>query len=275
MLKTKEERLIYYDHDLKIETYQLSGIVQKFPNHFHDCYVFGFIENGRRHLCCKGQEYDLSAGDLILFNPQDNHLCFPLDNEPLDYRALNIGSEVMQYAVREITGQSYLPQFKNNVIYQSDITAAIDSLYLAIVNQVDKLQKEEALFFLLEQLLQECSCNLADTGVEQPHAALQALCLYMQQNYMQNITLDELATLSKFSKSYLLRFFTKQIGVSPYRYLQNIRLNQAKKLLEKNIAPLEVAMATGFADQSHFTNYFKEFIGLTPKQYQKIFTTTI
>lgn len=275
MLKTKEERLIYYDHDLKIETYQLSGIVQKFPNHFHDCYVFGFIENGRRHLCCKGQEYDLSTGDMILFNPQDNHLCFPLGNEPLDYRALNIGIEVMQYAVREITGQIYLPHFKNNVIYQSDITAAIDSLYLAIVNQVDKLQKEEALFFLLEQLLQECSCNLADTGVEQPHAALQALCLYMQQNYMQNITLDELASLSKFSKSYLLRFFTKQIGVSPYRYLQNIRLNQAKKLLEKNIAPLEVAIATGFADQSHFTNYFKEFIGLTPKQYQKIFTTTI
>lgn len=275
MLKTKEERLIYYDHDLKIETYQLAGIVQKFPNHFHDCYVFGFIAKGRRHLCCKGQEYDLGAGDLIIFNPHDNHLCVPIDNEPLDYRGINIDSSVMQRTVQELTGKEYLPHFTSNVIHQSDITAAIDTLYLAVVNQVDKLQKEEALFFLLEQLLQEYSCDFADIGVDQPHEVLQQLCLYMQQNYMHNITLDELVALTKFSKSYLLRFFTKQIGVSPYRYLQNIRLNQAKKLLEQNIAPLEVAIATGFADQSHFTNYFKEFIGLTPKQYQKIFTTTI
>ena len=37
---------------------------------------------------------------------------------------------------------------------------------------------------------------------------------------------------------------------------------------------MEAAAMTGFADQSHFTNYFKEFIGLTPKQYQRIFTQT-
>ena len=38
------------------------------------------------------------------------------------------------------------------------------------------------------------------------------------------------------------------------------------------MAPIEAAAMTGFADQSHFTNYFKDFIGLTPKQYQRIFT---
>ena len=38
------------------------------------------------------------------------------------------------------------------------------------------------------------------------------------------------------------------------------------------LQPIEAAAMTGFADQSHFTNYFKDFIGLTPKQYQRIFT---
>jgi len=50
-----------------------------------------------------------------------------------------------------------------------------------------------------------------------------------------------------------------------------VRINQAKQLLEKGLEPLETAYQTGFSDQSHFTNFFKQFIGITPKQYQKIF----
>ena len=73
-------------------------------------------------------------------------------------------------------------------------------------------------------------------------------------------------------KSTLLRAFTRSKGITPYRYLETIRISEAKKLLEQGIAPIEAAAMTGFADQSHFTNYFKDFIGLTPKQYQRIFT---
>ena len=43
--------------------------------------------------------------------------------------------------------------------------------------------------------------------------------------------------------------------------------------MEQGIAPVDAAAMAGFSDQSHFTNFFKEFIGLTPRQYQKIFTT--
>ena len=87
-----EERRVYYDGDLEIEAYRLSGIVQKFPNHFHDCYVIGLMIGGGRHLWCRGAEYDLSAGDIVLFNPRDNHCCSPLGGEALrlpcrEYRA--------------------------------------------------------------------------------------------------------------------------------------------------------------------------------------------
>ena len=51
-----------------------------------------------------------------------------------------------------------------------------------------------------------------------------------------------------------------------------MRLNKAKVLLEQGTAPIDAASMAGFSDQSHFTNFFKEFIGLTPKQYQRIFT---
>ena len=46
MIQNQEQRHVHYDRDLELEAYQLSGIVQKFPNHFHECYVIGFVEAG-------------------------------------------------------------------------------------------------------------------------------------------------------------------------------------------------------------------------------------
>lgn len=137
----QEQRHVYYDRDLKIEAYNLSGIVQKFPNHFHDYYVIGFVEGGKRHLWCRGKEYDLASGDLILFNPRDNHYCAPINGEILDYRAVNIEVDVMQKAVQEITGKDFIPHFTQNVVYQSDITQSIGELYGAILTQAPKLKR--------------------------------------------------------------------------------------------------------------------------------------
>ena len=268
----QEQRHVYYDRDLNIEAYNLGGIVQKFPNHFHDYYVIGFVEGGKRHLWCKGQEYDLAAGDLVLFNPRDKHYCAPINGEILDYRALNINVDVMRRAVGEITGKEFVPHFTQNVVYQSDITRSIDEIYGAILSRSPKLKKEEAFFFLLEQVLQEYAEPFDEADVSEPNQQIRTLCSYLEKHYSENITLDDLLSMTNFGKSYLLRSFTKQVGVSPYRYLQNVRLERAKKFLEEGIPPIEAACIAGFADQSHFTNFFKEFIGLTPKQYQNIFT---
>ena len=64
-----EIRKVIYDNDLKIEAYRFCGIMQKFPNHFHDYYVIGFIEQGKRHLSCRNKEYILDRGDMMIFNP--------------------------------------------------------------------------------------------------------------------------------------------------------------------------------------------------------------
>ncbi len=275
MLVELEQRHSYYDRDLRLEAYNLSGIVQKFPNHFHEYYVIGYIEGGRRHLRSKGKEYELSAGDLILFNPRDNHYCAPIDGTIFDYRALNIYPDSMAMAAREVTGKEYIPFFTQTVVYQSEIAKSVKVIYDLIIRNASKLEKEEAFFFLLEQVLQEFATPFEEAEINEPDPQLKTLCSYMENHYADNITLDELLSMTNYSKSYLLRSFTKQIGVSPYRYLQAIRLDRAKKLLEQGVAPIDAAGMAGFSDQSHFTNFFKEFIGLTPKQYQKIFTGLI
>ena len=271
MTTSQEQRHIFYDSCLGIEAYQLSGIVQKFPNHFHEYYVIGFIEGGKRHLWCKGKEYDTSAGDLILFNPRDNHYCAPVNGELLDYRAVNIKPEVMSRAVKEITGEAYMPYFTENVVYKSDIAQSVQDLYRAVLNDAPLLEKEENLFFLLDQILREYASDFESADVLRPNRQIQSLCQYMEEHFAENVTLDELLSMTDFGKSYLLRSFTRQTGVSPYRYLQTIRLDKAKRFLEEGIAPIDAAGMAGFSDQSHFTHFFKEFIGLTPKQSQRIF----
>ena len=93
----------------------------------------------------------------------------------------------------------------------------------------------------------------------------------MKEQYAQHISLEQLCECSNLSKSTLLRAFTKSKGITPYRYLQSIRVNKAKTLLEMGNTPIESALQTGFSDQSHFTNFFHMFIGLSPSAYRRIF----
>ena len=79
-----EQRTVYFDHDLKIEVYQFQGIMQKFPAHFHEFYVIGFIEKGQRQLICKGKQHIINPGDLLLFNPFDIHSCEQIDGKTLE-----------------------------------------------------------------------------------------------------------------------------------------------------------------------------------------------
>lgn len=68
----KEVRTVVYDDELHIEAYRFEGIVQPFPNHFHEYYVIGFMEDGERILSCKirstpSQESICQGG----FHPKD------------------------------------------------------------------------------------------------------------------------------------------------------------------------------------------------------------
>ena len=131
--------------------------------------------------------------------------------------------------------------------------------------------KEESFFFLIEQLLLEYTEQQATAENGEPSLEMKQICEFLENNYAAAVTLDDLCALTGLSKYYLLRSFTKQKGISPYSYLQTIRISRAKKLLEQGILPIEVAFQTGFTDQSHFSNFFKKFIGLTPRQYMNIF----
>lgn len=266
----KEIRTVCYDEELKLEAYHFEGIVQPFPNHFHDYYVIGFIENGMRCLSCKNQKYEIRKGNILLFNPNDNHSCIQRDESFFDYRGLNIKKEIMMNFTEEITGKKYLHVFSENVIFNEELNSCLRSLHQMIMNGSKEFEKEELLLFLISALVGQYGQPFEKT-IPGCAKEIEKTCLFMEQHYAEHISLSGLAEYSGLSKSTLLRSFIKSKGITPYRYLQAIRINKAKELLEKDISPLETAMLAGFSDQSHFSKFFNMFIGLSPATYRNIF----
>jgi len=267
-----ETRIVCFDAELNIEAYNFKGIMQKFPNHFHDYYVIGFIENGKRHLSCKNKQYTIEMGDLVLFNPSDNHTCEQIDGRTLDYRCINIQKDVMRKVAFEITGKEYVPYFIENVLFHNELVSSLRELHLMVMQEEKDFKKEELFLFIIEQLITEYSDDVPATAIQETNTEIKTVCDFLENNYMESISLNELSNLTGLNKYYLVHSFTKQKGISPYNYLETIRIGKAKKFLEQGIAPIDVAFQTGFTDQSHFTNFFKKLIGLTPKQYMNIFS---
>lgn len=266
----KETRTVVYDDELRIEAYRFEGIVQPFPNHFHEYYVIGFVENGKRCLSCKNQEYTIEKGDVVLFNPGDNHACVQSDDDTLDYRAINITKEVMLDLAEEVTGRRKLPGFSRNVIFDEEVTCYLHPLHELIMKGSCEFGKEENLLLLISLLIQRYGQPF-ENCIPECREEIERACALIEQHFSDRIYLDQICRYAGLSKSTLLRAFTKSKGVTPYSYLENIRIGEAKKLLEQGISPVEAAMRTGFSDQSHFTNYFNRFIGLAPGLYRDIF----
>lgn len=266
----KEIRTVVYDEALRIEAYRFEGIVQPFPNHFHDFYVIGLVEAGERFLTCKNREYVLCRGDMVLFHPGDNHACAQNGDEALDYRALNIPREVMLDLAEEATGERALPGFSKNVVRDAAAACYLHALHEQVMKGSAEFDKEENLFLLFSTLMQNYGRPFAG-AIPECGAEIERACAFMQANYAEAIRLDQLCRCAGLSKSTLLRAFAKGKGVTPYRYLEAVRINEAKKLMEGGALPIEAALQTGFADQSHFANAFRRFIGLTPGAYREIF----
>lgn len=95
---------------------------------------------------------------------------------------------------------------------------------------------------------------------------------YLEKHYAEEVSIAELAALCEISSTHFNRLFRNSLRMSPSDYLLAIRIQHARRLLAvsaKTVA--EVAAATGFYDQSHFTKRFREITGMTPREYRSRF----
>jgi YesN/AraC family two-component response regulator len=94
---------------------------------------------------------------------------------------------------------------------------------------------------------------------------------YIKSNYSKDVYLDQMAERFGTSTSYLSRYFKQSVGVNFHRYLSNIRIDEAKKMLaltDKTIT--EIAQAVGFNNRNIFLRMFKKLEGLNPSEYRSL-----
>lgn len=99
------------------------------------------------------------------------------------------------------------------------------------------------------------------------------MCTYLNEHCAENITLDQLASMSGFSKSHFIRLFKDFAGVSYYEYLTKRRLINAEILLLDNpeLSITDLALKSGFNSLATFNRVFKTWHGCTPTEYRKKF----
>jgi transcriptional regulator GlxA family with amidase domain len=93
---------------------------------------------------------------------------------------------------------------------------------------------------------------------------------YAQRNYRQQIGVHDLATAAGLSQSYFSRRFTREVGISPYQYLIELRVRElGQRLLQSEETLEKIALDLGFCDANHLCKCFKAATGTTPGEFRR------
>jgi len=105
-----------------------------------------------------------------------------------------------------------------------------------------------------------------------PQAILRRVKEYMEEHLQNNLSLDELARETNYSRGYFLRMFRAAAGKTPHQYLTERRIERAKSMLQdaEETSLINIAARCGFSSQSHMTRVFREQIGVTPSAFKRM-----
>jgi AraC-like DNA-binding protein len=120
---------------------------------------------------------------------------------------------------------------------------------------------------ILASLTQPTSVSQARGGL--PPGAMRRVHEHVEAHLSDSIDLTELAAVAGLSVFHFARQFKQSAGMTPHHYLVKQRVDRAQEMLARTDLSLsEIALATGFSDQSHFARHFRQLLGMTPGQFR-------
>ena len=127
----------------------------------------------------------------------------------------------------------------------------------------------EAILFEIIASASSSSTDLCEHGVPKWLKQAQE---YLHAHFAENVSFTALAELVGMHPVYLAREFHRAYGCTMGEYVRRLRIEVAcRKIAGSDLSLSEIALSVGFYDQSHFTNVFKRFTGVTPAQYRAVF----
>jgi AraC-like DNA-binding protein len=242
-----------------------------FERHSHDCFALGATTYGIQRFRCKGTQYDSRPGDLVLFNPDDDHDGRRGTADGFRYTMWYVPAAFVASCV---DGNRY---FAKPHAADRQLAEAFGALSASLAQTAAESLRAETLMraFLGTMLARHGERPQAGVG----QAAIGAATLarvkdYIRTYYAHDITVSDLALVAGLSRAHLTRAFTAAYHMPPHVYLNAVRVAQAQALIRRGTPLAAVALECGFADQSHLTRRFKGSVGVTPSAWQKMQRTT-
>lgn len=241
--------------------------------HTHQFTELFYVLHGEGVFYIESEKVPVKTDDLIIINPNVEHTEKTFPNNPMEY--IVFGVEGLAFSFTE-HDQAYGRGY-SFYSYGSDKNQFINFAQLMMHEFQDKKPGfEKVCHGLLEVLLVYISRKQKLSVISESSFQLSKECAiakrYIDTNYAQDITLDSLAEITHINKFYLAHSFTECVGQSPISYLTERRLAACKELLSSsNLSVTQIATSAGFSSQSYFSQIFNKKVGMSPRQYRKLY----
>ncbi|MDK0761907.1 AraC family transcriptional regulator [Clostridium perfringens] len=231
--------------------------------------VIHYVTKGYGTFKFNGKVYTLKQGDIfILLKGMQVEYVASID-DPWEYYWIGFsGSNANEYLNRTSITNSCVANCKENSKIPQIILNMCEISKTYNPSKSDDILLLKELYSLLYTLIEEFPKPFEYKDKEL-HTYIQDALNFINSNYMHSITVQEIADYVNLSRSYLYKMFIKNLGISPQRYLINLRMYKATLLLKSTKLPIgEVASSVGYSDSLLFSKTFSKHFSMSPLNYR-------
>ena len=263
----------------KIQSYE-KGM---FLWHWHPEIELTLILSGKVEYQIEDHTYILSEGDGVFCNRNSLHSGHMYKNQDCTYLSITFHPRFLYGYENSILNTKYVNFITSNkmwssvllektVAWQQNVLKCMHNIYeLSLAEPEDlELQIHMILLQIWQHLYQYFSAQPINMPKQKQHLQrLRDILLYIEEQYSQEISLDDIAKIANICKSECCRFFKKQMGMTIFDYILYLRIQNSLPLLKKADSITEVASTVGFASPSYYSQIFKRYMKCTPMEYIK------
>jgi AraC-like DNA-binding protein len=246
-----------------------------FGRHTHEGFAIGVIQEGVEGFSYRGTGHHAGQGQIIVFNPDEAHTGEAVDDFGWRFRIFYFDPELLRNAASQFGGRGCKQPFFLEAIIQDDLLAGwLRQLHVTLEESASLLERQSKFLWTFAQMAQRHSdCRSEEPTVRAGHLPVRRIREYLDENFIRNVSIQELVEVSGFSPYHMIRIFRNCTGLTPHLYLEQVRINRARQLLRSGVSIIDTALQVGFTDQSHLNRHFKKMTGITPGKYLSAITS--